>query len=207
MENAKDLSTLSNAELEGALLSSPDDGADKRVCNAIADHDARGSLTNLLSHRLQFAREPLLRDLRDRMCSGPIMGSPQAVLHTIITSTTKLLTRRGALIEEEGSTYMAENDGDAEEARSLRPLQAAARTYRIAAGPRTGQKVLTVQGIMPRDTDFHQHLCAGIAVFGLHAAMRCGADDLQAMEQLCRYITHPALANDAYKPTLLARSC
>jgi len=30
--------------------------------------------------------------------------------------------------------------------------------------------------------------------FGLHAAVRCGADDRQALEQLCRYITRPALA-------------
>jgi DNA repair protein RadC len=79
MENAMDMSTLSRAELEGALLSSPHDGTDNRVCDPIADHDARGSHTNLVSHRLQVARELLLRDLRDRMCSGPIMGSPQAV--------------------------------------------------------------------------------------------------------------------------------
>ncbi len=39
---------------------------------------------------------------------------------------------------------MADNDGDSDEARTLRPLQAAACTYRIAFGPRTGQKVLTL---------------------------------------------------------------
>ena len=32
--------------------------------------------------------------------------------------------------------------------------------------------------------------------FSLHVAVRCGADDRQALEQLCRYITHPALANE-----------
>ena len=74
----------------------------------------------------------------------------------------------------------------------LRPLQAAACTYRIAFGPRAGQKVLTVQGAMPRDADFKQHLCADIDGFSLHAAVRCGADDRQALEQLCRYITRPA---------------
>jgi Putative transposase len=30
----------------------------------------------------------------------------------------------------------------------------------------------------------------------LHAAVRYGADDRQALEQLCRYITRPALANE-----------
>ena len=30
----------------------------------------------------------------------------------------------------------------------------------------------------------------------MHATVRCGADDRQALEQLCRYVTHPALANE-----------
>ena len=120
----------------------------------------------------------------------------QTVLLKIITRMMKLLTRKGVLVEEQGQTYMADDDGDSDEARVLRPLQAAACTYRIAFGPRAGQKVLTVQGTMPRDTDFKQSLCADIDGFSLHAAVRCGAGDRQALEQLCRYITRPALANE-----------
>jgi hypothetical protein len=56
----------------------------------------------------------------------------------------KPLTRRGVLVEAAGSTCMADNDGDSEEARVLRPLRAAACTYRIAFGPRAGQKALTL---------------------------------------------------------------
>ena len=66
------------------------------------------------------------------------------------------------MVEEEGSTYMADNDADSDEARTLKPLQAAACTYRIAFGPRAGQKVLTAQGTMPRETEFKQPLCADI---------------------------------------------
>ena len=55
---------------------------------------------------------------------------------------------------------------------------------------------LTVQGVMPRDADFKQTLCADSNGFSLHAAVHCGADDRQALEQLCRYITRPALANE-----------
>ena len=87
---------------------------------------------------------------------------------------------------------MADNDSDSDEARTLRPLQAAACTYRIAFGPRAGQKVLTVQGAMPRDADFKQTLCADVDGFSLHAAVRCAANDRQALEQLCRYIVGPA---------------
>jgi len=38
------------------------------------------------------------------------------------------------LVEEQGQTYMAGDDRDSDEARVLRPLQAAAYPYRIAFG-------------------------------------------------------------------------
>ena len=56
----------------------------------------------------------------------------------------KLLTRLGYLIEEQGMSYMAETD-DRDNAMS--PLQSAACTYRIALGPRAGQKVLSLQSV------------------------------------------------------------
>ena len=68
--------------------------------------------------------------------------------------------------------------------------------YRIAFGPRAGQKALTLQGAMPRDAGFEQVLCANINGFSLHAAVRCGADERKSLEQLCRYITRSALANE-----------
>ena len=65
----------------------------------------------------------------------------------------------------------------------------------IAFGPRAGQKVLTLQRVMPRQTKFNHTLCADMQGFSLHAAVRCDADDRQALEQLCRTITRPALAS------------
>ena len=115
----------------------------------------------------------------------------QAVLHRIIARLMRLLTRREVLVEEEGSTYVADNGGDSDEARTLRPLQAAACTCRIAFGPRAGQKVLTVQGAMPRQTEFKQTLCADINGNRQHAAVRCAADDRDALEQLCRTVNRP----------------
>ena len=56
---------------------------------------------------------------------APTDEALQTVLLKIITRTMKLLTRRGVLVEEEGSTYMADSDADSDEARALRPLQAA----------------------------------------------------------------------------------
>ena len=58
----------------------------------------------------------------------------------------KMLTRRGVLIEEMGQTYLAEPEADGEEARTLRPLQAAAITYRVAFGPRAGPQGADPEG-------------------------------------------------------------
>ena len=59
-----------------------------------------------------------------------------ALLHTVIARLMKMLTRRGVLVQDMGQTWLAEPDADGEgdEARTLRPLQAAAITYRIANG-------------------------------------------------------------------------
>ena len=65
----------------------------------------------------------------------------QALLQTVIVRLMKPLTRRGGLIEDMGQIYLAKPDADVEEARTLRPLQAAAVTYRITFGRRAGQKV------------------------------------------------------------------
>ena len=69
-----------------------------------------------------------------------------ALLRTVIARLMKMLTRHGVLVEDLGQTWLAEAGADGEEARTLWPLQAAAIPYRIAFGPRAGQKVLTLRG-------------------------------------------------------------
>ena len=39
-------------------------------------------------------------------------------------------------------------------------------------------------------------LCASAQGFSLHAGVRCEAEDRQGIEQLCRYIARPAIANE-----------
>jgi hypothetical protein len=90
--------------------------------------------------------------------------------------------------------YVADAEGESDDARTLRPLQAASCVYRIAFGPRAGQKVLRVQGGSPQESDFERELCADMQGFSLHAAVRCEAEDRQGLERLCRYISRPALA-------------
>ena len=76
--------------------------------------------------------------------AAPSTDELEAVLLKIITRIMRLLTRLGALIEEPDQTYLAETDTDG----ALRALQAASCTYRIALGPRAGQKVLSLQSLL-----------------------------------------------------------
>ncbi len=125
---------------------------------------------------------------------APTTQQLQAVLTRIITRLLKILTRKGALIEEQGLPYLAALDADP----ALAPLHTAACTYRIALGPRRGQKVLTwkdpalrlASQEAPQSSD-----CVSVQGFSLHAATRCGAQQRQQLERLCRYITRPALGH------------
>ena len=120
----------------------------------------------------------------------------QTLLDKIIRRILKLLTRLGHLIEEDGLTYLARSESiDADDV--LAPLQAAASTWRIAAGPRAGRKVLTLVGRGELRLAQRTHeLCANAHGFSLHAGVHCEANDRQGIEQLCRYITRPAIANE-----------
>ena len=124
----------------------------------------------------------------------PTADQLQALLNQIIKRTMKVLTRHGALIEEEGMTYLAEMETNA----ALAPLQSAACIYRIAMGPRAGQKVLTLrtapaQSTLPQSIDA---CCVKAHGFSLHAGVRCAMNQRKELEHLCRYITRPAIANE-----------
>ena len=67
-------------------------------------------------------------------------------------------------------TYMADTD---ESDNPMSPLQSAACTYRIAFGPRAGQKVLSLQTVPSFEAQDTPQLCVNQQGFSLHAAVRC----------------------------------
>ncbi len=102
------------------------------------------------------------------------------------------MIRLGYLVEEQGVTYLADRDTG----NPLASLQAAACTYRIALGPRAGQKVLSLRTVAGRDDKATAGLCADAHGFSLHAGVRSGEHERKELERLCRYITRPAIANE-----------
>ena len=182
--------------LDGAQLK-----ADEGHGGAVTRIQRFGSAANLNIHLHCLVLDGVYRCGADGVPTFVEVGAPtddelHALLQTVITRLMKMLTRRGVLIEEMGQTYLAETDADEDESRTLRPLQATAVTYRIAFAPRAGQKVLTLRGAMPREGMARQPLCADIDGFSLHAAVRVEAHDRKRLDQLCRYITRPALSDE-----------
>ncbi len=160
-----------------------------------------GSAANLNIHLHCLVLDGVYRCGADGVPVFVQAGAPSddelhALLHTVITRLMKMLTRRGVLVEEMGQIYLGDPNADGDEARTLRPLQAAAITYRIAFGPRAGQKVLTLRGAIAREGMARELLCSDIDGFSLHAAVRVEAHERKRLEQLCRYITRPALADE-----------
>src|SRR5262249_34581182 len=76
---------------------------------------------------------------------------------------------------------------------------AASCTYRIALGPRAGQKVLSLQSLPSAAKASAPELRVNAHGFSLHAAVRWRADQRAELEHLCRYITRPAIANERLK--------
>ena len=75
------------------------------------------------------------------------------------------------------------------------PLLAASIHYRIAIGPHTGRKAVTLHTIssnLPADNP----CIAQLSGFSLHAGTRCQAHERDSLERLCRYIARPAVSNE-----------
>ena len=105
----------------------------------------------------------------------------------------KALTRHGALIEEEGMTYLGDIESDA----ALAPLQSATCAYRIAFGPRAGRKVLTLKTVATQNLEQSgQEYCSNAHGFSLHAGVRCAMNQRNKLERLCGYITRLAIADE-----------
>ena len=112
--------------------------------------------------------------------AAPSSDELEAVLLKIIKRTMQLLTRLGVLIEEPEGSYLAETDSDG----ALRSLQAASCTYRIALGPRAGQKVLSLQSLPSQARPSAPELRVNAHGFSLHAAVRWGTDQRKELEHL-----------------------
>jgi hypothetical protein len=116
------------------------------------------------------------------------------VLARIAGRVRRLLDRRGL---DPGDADLFQPDPAVEESPALAGISSASIQGRIALGPRAGARVWRVEddpdapwvlSTAPR----HAHL----ASFDLHANVAVPAADRTRLEQLCRYLLRPAVAQD-----------
>jgi hypothetical protein len=82
--------------------------------------------------------------------------------------------------------------------RPCAPAPTHSITYRIAVGPRAGQKLFTLQTVAPRlqGLEAEPNGAARAGGFSLHAGVDIAPDERAKLERLCRYVSRPPVASE-----------
>ncbi len=128
-----------------------------------------------------------------RPVPAPGTAELQALVQNIAERIGRLLERRGLIERDVENAWLS---GDPTLAGPLDDLIGHSTTYRIAVGPRAGQKVFTLQTV-PAHGDGEGHNGAAQAGgFSLHAGLDIQPAQRTKLERLCRYVSRPPLALD-----------
>ena len=130
--------------------------------------------------------------MRFHSVKAPGSDDMKALLDRIIRRTIAQLERDGVLIQDAEQPYLDLTQADLQDT-----FNAASVRYRIAIGPRSGQKTLTLrsQSLIRTDTR-PKPFTVNRDGFSLNAAVSCRPHQRDRLERLCRYITRPPLALD-----------
>ena len=80
--------------------------------------------------------------------------------------------------------------GAAEAGGPMDDLHGHSITYRVAVGPRAGQKVFSLQTVPARENE-PRKVVAQYAGFSLHAELGVEAEQRKKLERLARYVSRP----------------
>ena len=125
-----------------------------------------------------------------RSLPAPRRTELQALVEQIAARVGRLLEKRG-VVERDTEHAWLTRDG---EAGVLDDLIGPSITYRIALGPRAGQKLFTLQTLPARpETDDHRSV-ATAGGFSLHAGVAIEPHQRARLERLCRYVSRPSVS-------------
>ena len=129
---------------------------------------------------------------RPRLHRGcaPTQPELQRLLRTIATRVSRALESQGLLIRDDETPSL-----DLEPDDGFEQLLGAAVHYRIATGPHTGRKALTLRTVASNPPASNPCI-AQLSGFSLHAGTHCRAHERDSLERLCRYIARPAVSNE-----------
>jgi len=127
-----------------------------------------------------------------RQVAAPGAKDLQALVEQIATRIGRVLERRGLIERDIENAWLA---GGAEPG-PLDDLIGHSITYRIAVGPRAGQKLFTLQTVPPRlqGLEVDPNGAARAGGFSLHAGVEIAPHQREKRERLCRYVSRPPVA-------------
>ena len=126
----------------------------------------------------------------------PATADLQALVQRIAERLGRMLEKRGLLERDAESAWL---NGEPAEAGALDDLIGHSITYRIAVGPRAGQKVFRLQSIAAqpeRPERAGRHGAAEAGGFSLHAGLDIQPGERAKLERLCRYVSRPPVATE-----------
>lgn len=123
------------------------------------------------------------------------IGSPSepelaALLKRLAERIGRSLERQGLLVRDADNSFLA---FDPATGGTMDDLIGHSITYRVAFGPRAGQKVFTLQTVPPREEEPRKGV-AQYAGFSLHAGIGVEADQREKRERLARYVSRPPVS-------------
>jgi hypothetical protein len=126
-----------------------------------------------------------------RHLPSPGTAELQALVQQIAERMGRLLEKRGLIERDAENAWLS---GDPVPVGSLDDLIGHSITYRIAIGPRAGQKVFTLRTVPAQGEGDGRNGAAQAGGFSLHAGLdiRCG--QRAKLERLCRYVSRPPVA-------------
>jgi hypothetical protein len=120
-------------------------------------------------------------------------GELQALVQRLAEGIGRLLEKRSLIERYAEYAWLS---GDAAPAGSLDELIGHCITWRLAVGPRAGQKVFTLQTVAAQGEGEVRSGAAQAGGFSLHAGVSIKPGQRAKLKRLCRYVSRGPLAED-----------
>jgi len=133
---------------------------------------------------------------QDRLQFVPVPAPSTAELKRLVQRMAerigRSLERSGLITRDIENAYLAFDPG---EEAPINALLGHSITYRIATGPREGQKVFTLQ-TLPAEPEASRREAAESSGFSLHAGIAAQGSQRDTLERLARYVSRPPVATE-----------
>ncbi|MGI8843407.1 MAG: transposase [Gemmatimonadaceae bacterium] len=148
--------------------------------------------TRLLLHNDGVYRRDGEGRLRFVPVPAPSTAELEGLVRRIAQRIGRSLERSGLITRDIENAYLA---FDPSEEAPIHGLLGHSITYRIATGPREGQKVFTLQ-TMPAEPEGPRRDVAEASGFSLHAGVAAQGSQRDKLEHLARYVSRPPVATE-----------